>query len=145
MAPRFVREGVFGSGASIALKIFAQCNGAGIDLFTNSCTTAFSQAFKISVKGQRNVNNALTNLPVFETADELVTFGWAREHALRNRGVAVHDGGYEHISLEGVMSEAFPEYYVARVRSSCEICPVVPVVLGVLLRYNAIMLRNHAS
>ena len=116
MAPTFVREREYRDGpVTIPIKVYAQCAGAEIDLFANMCTTIFSQAFKISVKGQRHINTALANLPVYDTADEFVTFGWAREHALRNRGLAVHEGGYEHIALEGALGEGFPEPYVARV------------------------------
>lgn len=110
---KYTIEGDFGT--TIEMKVFSQCCGAGIDLYVNWVTTVFSKQFKLSVKGQRNINNALNNLPVYRTPDDKLTFGWTPDHALRNRGVAVHAGGYEHVGLEGTLSAAFPEVYTARV------------------------------
>lgn len=97
----------------ISIKVLSQCAGAGIDLYANWVTMVLSKDFNLSVRGQRNINTALNNLPVYYTPEESLTFGWTLEHALRNRGV--HESGYEHLALEALLSEAFPERYAARV------------------------------
>ena len=104
-----------GGSFNIPLTVFSQCTGAGIDIFVNFVTTIFSQEFKLSIQGSRNINNSLNNLPVFSTPDQYLTFGWSTEHALRNEGVGQHSGGYEHVALEGTLSDSFSEPYVALV------------------------------
>jgi hypothetical protein len=99
----------------IPIKVLSQCGGAGIDLYVNYVNIVLSRNFKLSVQGQRNVNSALNNLPVYFSADERLTFGWTLEHALRNRGVHESSGGYEHLALEAVLSEAFSEAYASKV------------------------------
>jgi hypothetical protein len=98
----------------IPIKVLSQCAGAGIDLYANWVSMVVSKNFNLSVRGQRNINNALNNLPIYYTSEDSLTLGWTLEHALRNRGV--HEGaGYEHLALEVVLSETFPERYAARV------------------------------
>src|SRR5262249_44572409 len=100
----------------ISIKVFSQCAGAGIDLYANWVTATFSKDFKLSVRGQRNISTALTNLPLFRTTiDERLVFGWTLDHALRNLHVHVYQGGYEHLALEAALSEAFPESYAAKI------------------------------
>jgi hypothetical protein len=97
----------------VSIKILSQCAGAGIDLYANWVVMVISRNFNLSIQGQRNINTALNNLPVYYTSEESLTFGWTPEHALRNRGVS--ESGYEHLALEAVLSETFPERYAARV------------------------------
>jgi hypothetical protein len=97
----------------LSIKVLSQCAGAGIDLYAQWVVMVVSNNFNLSVRGQRNINTALNNLPVHGTTEESLTFGWTPEHALRNRGV--HEGGYEHLALEVALSETFPERYAARV------------------------------
>ena len=99
--------------SSISIKVLSQCAGAGIDLYANWVTMVLSKDFNLSVRGQRNINTALNNLPVYFTPERSLTLGWTLEHALRNQGV--HESGYEHLALEALLSETFPERYVARV------------------------------
>lgn len=99
----------------VTIKVLSQCAGAGIDLYANWVVMVLSRNFDLSVQGQRNINTALTNLPVHSSSDETLTFGWPLEHALRNRGVHADFGGYEHLALEGALSEAFSEAYAAKV------------------------------
>lgn len=106
---RFVVE----RDANITIRVLSQCAGAGIDLYANWVVMVLTKNFNLSIRGQRNTNNALNNLPVYFTSEESLTFGWTLEHALRNRGVP--EGGYDQLALEVVLSEAFPEHYTARV------------------------------
>lgn len=108
MAP-FVTE----YAPNVPIKVLSQCTGARIDLYTNWVVMILSNDFNLSVRGQRNINTALNNLPLYRTPEESLTLGWTPDHALRNRGV--HESGYEHLALEVVLSEAFPERYAARV------------------------------
>jgi len=98
---------------SMSIKVLSQCTGAGIDLYANWVTMVLAKDFNLSVRGQRNINTALNNLPVYFTPERSLTLGWTLEHALRNQGV--HESGYEHLALEALLSETFPERYVARV------------------------------
>lgn len=100
---------------TISIKVLSQCAGAGIDLYANWVIMVLSRNFNLSVQGQRNINAALTNLPVHFSSDETLAFGWTLEHALRNRGVHVDSGGYEHLAMEGALTEAFSEVYAAKV------------------------------
>jgi hypothetical protein len=97
----------------LSIEVLSQCAGAGIDLYAQWVIMVVSKNFNLSVRGQRNINTALNNLPVQSTPEESLTLGWPLEHALRNRGV--HEGGYEHLALEVALSETFPERYAARV------------------------------
>ena len=108
----------------ISIKVLSQCAGAGIDLYASWVSMVLSKTFVLSVQGQRNINTALNNLPVYFTPGESLTFGWSLEHALRNRGV--HENGYEHLALEVVLTESFPERYAARVLHQLAIADAGP-------------------
>jgi hypothetical protein len=95
------------------MKIISQTSVAGIDLYANWVLEVLTRDFKLSVRGQRNINTALNNLPVFKSADEKLSFGWVFDHALKNLGV--HIELYERLALEVALSESFPERYAAKV------------------------------
>lgn len=95
-------------------RLFSQCAGAKIDVYGQWVVMVVSQQLKQSIEGQRRINTALNNLPVYRLPDEKVSLGWTLEHALRNQGV--HEGGYEHLAIEVLLTEAFhDERYAARV------------------------------
>src|SRR2546421_2291954 len=64
MAPFMVER-----ASSISIKVLSQCAGAGIDLYANWVTMVLSKDFNLSVRGQRNINTALNNLPVYFTPE----------------------------------------------------------------------------
>ena len=104
--------------------ILSQCTGANIDLNTQWVVMVVSGNFALSVRGQRNINTALNNLPINRTAEPSLTFGWGLKHALRNTGV--HEDGYEHLALELVLSESFPEAYAACVLHEMAVLDATP-------------------
>ena len=99
--------------SKISQRVLAQCCGAEIEIYGQWVVMVVSQQLKQSIQGQRRINTALNNLPVYRLPDEKVQLGWTLEHALRNQGV--HEGGYEHLALEVLLTEAFSEGYAARV------------------------------
>jgi hypothetical protein len=103
----------FANPTPVTMKIVSQTSVAGIDLYANWVLEVLTQKFKLSVRGQRNINAALNNLPVFKSADEKLSFGWVFDHALKNLGV--HIELYERLALEVALSETFPERYAAKV------------------------------
>ena len=72
--------------------LLSQFCGVSNDPYTGFCGWIMCKSFKLSVKGARNVNYAINNLPVFRSPDEKLTFGWAFNNLLRTR--AVHDDLY---------------------------------------------------
>jgi hypothetical protein len=94
-------------------RTLSQCAGAEIEIYAQWVVMVVSYQLKQSIQGQRRINAALSNLPVGRLPDEKVQLGWTLEHALRNQGV--HEGGYEHLALEVLVTETFPEMYAARV------------------------------
>lgn len=95
-------------------RLLSQCSGAEIDIYCQWVVMVVSLHLKQSIEGQRRINTALNNLPVYRLPDEKVQLGWTVEHALRNQGV--HEGGYEHLAIEVLLTEAFHDQrYAARV------------------------------
>jgi hypothetical protein len=95
-------------------RLLSQCSGAEIDPYCQFVVMVVSQQLKQSIEGQRRINTALSNLHVYSLPDEKVQLGWTSEHALKNQGV--HEGGYEHLAIEVLLTEAFhDERYAARV------------------------------
>ncbi len=97
----------------IPQRLLAQVSGAEIDIYAQWVFMVVSQKLRQSVQGQRRINTALNNLPVYRLPDDKMQLGWTVEHALRNQGV--NEGGYEHLALEVLLSEVFSEGYAARV------------------------------
>ena len=97
----------------LTTTILSQFCGARTEPYTGFVSYVLCQDFKIAVKGQRNMNNGLNNLPIYRTPDEGLTFGWAFNNLIRSR--AVHEGAYEHIATMIALTESFHETYAARV------------------------------
>ena len=93
--------------------VLAQFCGARTEPYTGHVSYVLCRDFKVSIKGQRNMNNALNNLPIYRTPDERLTFGWAEQNLIRTR--MVHEQAYEHLAVMITLSEAFHESYAARV------------------------------
>ena len=94
-------------------SVLAQFCGAKTEPFMGFVSYCLCKDFKLSIKGQRNMNYAINNLPIYRTPDERLTFGWAENSLTRSR--MVHEGQYEHLALMVALGEAFHESYAARV------------------------------
>ena len=97
----------------ISTKLMSQFSGAKTDPYTNHVASIMCKDLKPGPQGQRRVNSALSNLPVFFTPDEKLTFGWGFEHIIRNN--EVHQGGYEHFTIMVAMAESFHSSWAAEI------------------------------
>lgn len=97
----------------LTTQLLAQFCGARTEPFTGHVSWVLCRDFKVSIKGQRNMNNGLNNLAMHRTLDERLTFGWAEDNLIRTR--LVHENAYEHLAIMIALSEAFHESYAARV------------------------------
>ena len=104
---------VFDYSHELNTTILAQFCGARTEPFTGHVSYVLCKDFKVSIKGQRNMNNGLNNLPIYRTPDERLTFGWAEQNLIRTQ--LVHQGAYEHLAIMIALSETFHESYSARV------------------------------
>jgi hypothetical protein len=83
----------------------SQFSGAGIDPYTNYVASVMFKGLVTGPQGQRKVNDALSNLPLFFTPDEKLTFGWGPDLLIRNK--EVHQGGYvEHLAIMVALAES---------------------------------------
>ncbi len=93
--------------------------GAKVDPYTRYVAYLLFRDFNIAVAGQRNVNNALGNLPVHISvapADKL-SFGWCPSHVIYDRAVHEQEGAYDHLAVMVALGETFHETYGAMVLS----------------------------
>lgn len=95
---------------TLALIQFA---GANADPYFNYVCSIMSRPFKLSVRGQRNINTALSNMPVFYASDERLSFGWSFDNYVRSP--MVHREGYENLAMIQVLVATFHESYSAEV------------------------------
>ena len=93
--------------------ILSQFCGARTEPYTGHVSASICKQFKMPLKGTRNVNNALNNLPCYEMPDERLTFGWAMKNLIRER--IVHENDYENMATMIALAESFHESYAARV------------------------------
>lgn len=93
--------------------MLSQFCGARTEPYTGFVSASICKQFKMSLKGTRNVNNALNNLPCLQTPDENLTFGWAMKNLIRER--IVHENDYENMATMTALGESFHEAYAARV------------------------------
>ncbi|KAJ9607805.1 hypothetical protein H2200_007884 [Cladophialophora chaetospira] len=85
-----------------------------VDPYTRYVAYRLFKDLNIPVQGGRNINSALSNLPVHLTvADDRLSFGWGLSNVIRNQ--AVHEGSYEHLAVMIALGESFHEPYSARV------------------------------
>ncbi|EXJ81110.1 hypothetical protein A1O3_07398 [Capronia epimyces CBS 606.96] len=97
---------------SATLKKFT---GARVDPYTRYVAYVLFRDLGISVHGQRNINNALANLPVYQSVapGDKLSFGWGLANVIRDK--AVHEGSYEHLAMMVALGESFYESYAAKV------------------------------
>lgn len=98
---------------TFSTKLLSQFSGERTDPYTRHVAYVLFKEFKLSIRGQRNVSTALSNLPVHLTLDERLSFGWSESNLLHNR--AVHEGSYEHLAAMVALTEAFHSTYSAKV------------------------------
>ncbi len=97
-------------------SLLAQYCAVGVDPYTVKVGYIISSHFKLSVKGERNVSNALNNLSVYgddNPEHNGLSFGFSIDHIIRNR--EVNTSGFELTSLCGVLLEYYDEEFAARV------------------------------
>lgn len=97
---------------SATLRKFA---GSRVDPYTRFVAYVLFRDLNTSVRGQRNINNALSNLPVHLSvaSDGGLSFGWGLSSLIRDR--VVHEGSYEHLAMMVALGESFHEHYAAKV------------------------------
>ncbi|KIW20016.1 hypothetical protein PV08_00591 [Exophiala spinifera] len=100
--------------SSTTLRRFA---GAKVDPYVRYVAFLLLRDLKIGIAGQRNMNNALSNLPVHLSvapADKLC-FGWGPSHVIYDRAVHEDEGSYDHLAVMLALTETFRETYGALV------------------------------
>lgn len=100
--------------SSTTLRRYA---GAKVDPYVRYVAFLLLRDLKIGVAGQRNMNNALSNLPVHLSvapADKL-SFGWGPSHVIYDRAVHEDEGSYDHLAVMLALTETFHETYGALV------------------------------
>lgn len=100
---------------SIPAATLRKFSGSRVDPYTRYVAYTLFKDLNISVQGQRNINGALSNLPVHLSVapDEKLSFGWGLSNVIRDKGV--HEGSYEHLAMMIALGESFHEPYGAKV------------------------------
>jgi hypothetical protein len=100
---------------SIYSETLRKFTGAQVDPYTRYVAYVLFRDLNVSVHGQRNISNALSNLPVYPSVapDEKLSFGWGSSHVVRDK--AVHEGSYEHLAMLIALGESFHETYGAKI------------------------------
>jgi hypothetical protein len=83
----------------------SQFSGSVIDPYTNYVATVMFKDLVAGPQGQRKINDALSNLPLFFTPDEKLTFGWGPDLLIRN--IEAHQGeNVEHLAILVALAES---------------------------------------
>jgi hypothetical protein len=100
---------------SIPSETLRKLSGSRVDPYTRYVAYRLFRDLNIGVSGSRNINNALSNLPVHVSSapNDGLSFGWGLSNVIRNR--TVHEGSYEHLALMIAMGETFHEPYGSHV------------------------------
>lgn len=90
---------------SIPSATLRKLSGSRVDPYTRYVAYRIFRDLNISIPGQRNINSALSNLPVHLSVapDEKLSFGWGLSNVIRDKGV--HEGSYEHLAMMIALSE----------------------------------------
>lgn len=91
-------------------------SGARVDPYTRFVSSIIFRDINLSVRGQRNINNAFANLPVYDSIapDQRLAFGWGTKNVIRDR--AIHESlSYDHLAILTALGENFHEVYGAKV------------------------------
>ncbi|KAK5052702.1 hypothetical protein LTR84_002568 [Exophiala bonariae] len=91
-------------------------SGARADPYTRFVASLIFHDIKLSVKGQRNINHAFTNLPVYDSIapDRRLAFGWGEDNVIRDK--VIQEGlSYDHLAILTALGENFHEVYGAKV------------------------------
>ena len=90
-------------------------SGARIDPYTRYVSFILFHDLNLSVKGQRNMNNAFANLPIYMSVapDQRLGFGWGADNVIRDK--AIHEGSYDHLAILTALGESFHEVYGAKI------------------------------
>lgn len=100
---------------SIYSATLRKFTGARVDPYTRYVAYILFRDLNMSVHGQRNINNALGNLPVYHStaSGDRLSFGWGLTNVVRDK--AVHEGSYEHLAMMIALGESFDESYAAKI------------------------------
>lgn len=101
------------SEVSIGKDSLLRLSGAQVDPYTRYVGYLIFRKLNLSVKGQRNMNNAFANLPIFTTIDQRLSFGWGFNHAVQDK--AIHAESYDHFAIVTAIGENFHESYGAKI------------------------------
>jgi hypothetical protein len=94
---------------SIPSATLRKLSGSRVDAYTRYVAYRLFKDLNIPVQGARNINSALSNLPVHVSTapNEKLSFGWGLSNIIRDK--AVHEGSYEHLALMIAIGESFHE------------------------------------
>ncbi|KAL2443897.1 hypothetical protein ABEF95_013880 [Exophiala dermatitidis] len=100
---------------SISSSTLRKFTGAKVDAYTRYVAYVLFRDLNISVNGQRNINNVLSNLPVYQSVaeDDRLSFGWGLGNVIRDK--AIHEGSYDHVAMMIAIGESFRESYGAKI------------------------------
>jgi len=87
---------------NVSTERLSQLSGSFIDAYTNYVASVMFKDLVAGPQGQRKVNDALSNLPLFFTPDEKLTFGWGPDLLIRNN--EVHQ--VEHLAILVALAES---------------------------------------
>ena len=94
---------------SIPTETLRKMSASRVDPYTRYVAYRLFKDLNIPSQGGRNINSALSNLPVHQTIapDERLSFGWGLSNVIRAK--AVHEGSYEHLAVMIALGESFHE------------------------------------
>ncbi|KIV89963.1 hypothetical protein PV10_07316 [Exophiala mesophila] len=98
---------------SIGKSSLLRLSGAQVDPYTRYVAYLIFRKLNLSVKGQRHMNNAFANLPIFTTDDQKLTFGWGFNHAVQDK--VIHAESYDHLAVATAIGESFHEVYGTKI------------------------------
>ncbi|KIW67299.1 hypothetical protein PV04_06563 [Phialophora macrospora] len=100
---------------SIPTATLRKLSGSRVDPYTRYVAYRLFKDLNIPSQGGRNINSALSNLPVHLSVapGEKLSFGWGLSNVIRDKDV--HEGSYEHLALMIALGETFHEPYAAKV------------------------------
>ncbi len=94
---------------SMPTATLRKMSGSRVDPYTRYVAYKIFKDLNIPSQGGRNINSALSNLPVHVTVapNERLSFGWGLSNVIREK--AVHEGSYEHLAMMIALGESFHE------------------------------------
>lgn len=101
------------AGHDVSTKLLLQYSGGLIDPYTNHVATIMCKDLVLGPHGQRTVNAAFSNLPLFFSPDDKLTFGWGPDLLIRDYEVTLQR--YDHVAFMVALAESFHSLWGAQV------------------------------